>query len=129
MDESTSQLEDEELLHLRALLVEHKRYLHIVERQIAGHGRLDAPPDLLRKEEIVKEEMRDVTQRIRRRIKNINGDEILYSDEEVDVVVDRLLDIHAIELKLDSLIAVREELKRAIKLSKRDKLVNILNIF
>ncbi len=122
MPEQDKQLTaDEDIEHWQHLLVEHKRYLRIVEKQLAGHGKLGAPPELLRKEEIVRDEINDVTQRIRRRIKHMNDDGLLYSDEEVDNVVEHLFQIHAIELQLDSLIATREEYKRLVKASKKNK--------
>lgn len=83
------EMEDEDILHWQRLISEHKRHLHVLEEQAAGHGKLNVPPHIVLSIKDANNEVTELTQRIRRRMQGADDSEVLYNTEEVNEIYDR----------------------------------------
>jgi 23S rRNA maturation mini-RNase III len=63
-------MDDEDIRHWQHLIIEHQRYLRILEEKVVNFGKLNAPAHILKEIEDTKRSITELEQRIRRRIRN-----------------------------------------------------------
>ncbi len=106
-------MDDEDIIHWRNLINEYKRHLRLLEEKLAVYGKLECPPYILRGIEDTNKNIDRIEQNIRVRIKNSNDSGRLFTNEDIDTIYNKWVDIWYYEDK----IAIEEKYLTRIKQS------------
>src|SRR6266542_2192579 len=93
-------MDDDDIRHWQHLIEEYTRYLRIREEQAAGYGKLECPPHIVTGIEDATQQINELEQRIRRRIRHAGETGVFYSTEEVDEIYERTARITQLELTI-----------------------------
>jgi hypothetical protein len=72
-------MDDEDIRHSQTLIVENTRHLRVLEQQAAAYGKLACPPHIVIGIEDATRQIKELEQRIRRRIRHADDGTVLYN--------------------------------------------------
>src|SRR4051812_19598246 len=113
-------MDDEDIQHWHELIAIKKRRRRKLERQEAKYG-LNCPPEIQTEIEDLTREIKDLDQKIRRRIKNAGNNTAFRSDEEVDEIYDRTAEIASLKRGVHFLDGLLKILKSLFYWKNQDK--------